>query len=196
MVSKIVVAMTGASGAGYGVKLLQGLNDLGEDRPEIMVVTNRVARSMLVREENMRSEDLTHMADTSLDAAEMDVEEASGSNTFDAIAICPCTVSTASRIANGIGDNLTTRLASVALKERRKLILAVRETPLSTPVLENLAALSRYGAVVMPISPPMYGGVRTVEDIQRNFAGRILDLLGFENKLTTRYEPPEAINDF
>ena len=189
MSGKVIVAMTGASGVGYGVRLLMGLSDLVEGKPEILLITNEGARSMLAREENVKPEDLNDYTDRHIDASEMDTREASGSNHFDGMVICPCTISTASRIACGIGDNLTTRLASVALKERRRLILAVRETPLSTPVLENLTKLSRDGVVIMPIAPPMYGEVKTVEDLQRNFAGRVMDLLGYDSDLTTRYEP-------
>ena len=189
MADKIIVAMTQASGVGYGIRIIEGLSDLRDKKPEILLVTNSGSRSLMLNEDNLKLEDITGKVDRSVDASEMDISEASGSNHFDAMVICPCTVSTASKIACGIGDNLTTRLASVALKERRKLILAVRETPLSTPVLKNLTDLSRWGVIIMPISPPLYGGMNTVIDIQKNFAGRIMKLLGYPSELTTRYEP-------
>jgi 4-hydroxy-3-polyprenylbenzoate decarboxylase len=102
--------------------------------------------------------------------------------------ICPCSASTASKIALGIADNLITRVAAVALKERRKLIVVVRETPLSTPVLKNLTDLSSYGAIVMPASPPFYGNAQGVRDIQMALAGRVMDLLSIRNDLAPRYK--------
>jgi 4-hydroxy-3-polyprenylbenzoate decarboxylase len=102
---------------------------------------------------------------------------ASGSNKFDAFVIIPCSTSTIGKIASGIGDTLITRTAQVALKERYKLVICVRETPLSTITLEQCAKLSRDGAVIMPISPPLYFNPRSVKDYTDAFTKRLLNVL-------------------
>ncbi|MGA1822649.1 MAG: UbiX family flavin prenyltransferase [Thermoplasmatota archaeon] len=186
---RLMIAMTAASGAGYCLELLKGLAGLRESRPEIVLITNESSRKILKNETGMDIGDLEDLADRMVDSSMMDDPAASGSNPFDGLVICPCTVSTASKIASGIADNLITRCGAVALKERRTLILAVRETPLSTPVLGALFDLSSYGAVIMPAAPPLYGGERTVEDLQKTFAGRILDVLNIDNDLAPRYAP-------
>jgi len=108
---------------------------------------------------------------------------ASGSNHFDSMVIVPCSVSTLAKIANGIGDTLITRTAQVALKEKRRLIIALRETPLSTVALENAAKLSGYGAVIMPISPPHYSGAKTAGEIVGGFVEKLLSVVSdkYEN---------------
>jgi 4-hydroxy-3-polyprenylbenzoate decarboxylase len=186
---RLIIAMTAASGAGYCVELLKGLSSITENRPEILLITSESSRNILMEETGIDIAELEGFVKRTLDSSMMDDQAASGSNPFDALVICPCTVSTASKIAAGIGDNLVTRCAAVALKERRRMILAVRETPLSTPVLTALRDLSSYGAIIMPASPPMYGGAGTVEDLQKVFAGRIMDLLGLSNDLAPRYSP-------
>jgi 4-hydroxy-3-polyprenylbenzoate decarboxylase len=104
----------------------------------------------------------------------------SGSNPFDAYVIVPCSSSTAAKIAAGIGDTLITRAAQVALKERRRLVIALRETPLSTIQLEALTRLSREGAVIFPLSPPWYGKPRSVDDLVSATTGKLLRLLGVD----------------
>ena len=182
----IVVSMTGASGAGFGFQLIKGLSDKGR---RISLIVNKGSLSIYGSECGMAREDLARSADEVIDDVDIDHELASGSNVFDHMVICPCTTSTASKIASGIGDTLTTRTASVALKERRGLILAIRETPLSTPVLRSLYDLSSWGVTVMPISPSYYNDERTVHDLQVRFSGRILDLLGIDNDRAGRYIP-------
>ncbi|MCK5773755.1 MAG: UbiX family flavin prenyltransferase [Thermoplasmata archaeon] len=182
----IVVSMTGASGAGFGFQLIQGLSN--RDR-RISLIVNKGSLSILRSERGATREDLARSVDRVFDDEDIDNELASGSNVFDHMVICPCTTSTASKIASGIGDTLTTRTASVALKERRELILAIRETPLSTPVLRSLYDLSSWGVIVMPISPSYYNDERTVHDLQVRFSGRIMDLLEIDNDMTGRYIP-------
>jgi 4-hydroxy-3-polyprenylbenzoate decarboxylase len=103
---------------------------------------------------------------------------ASGSNVFDAFVVLPASTSTVGKIASGIGDTLITRTAQVCLKERYKLILGIRETPLSTLSLEQCARLSGWGAVIMPISPPLYFVPRTVDDYVGAFTNKVLGQLG------------------
>jgi 4-hydroxy-3-polyprenylbenzoate decarboxylase len=103
---------------------------------------------------------------------------ASGSNPFDAMVILPCSVATLGKIANGISDTLLTRVAEVALKERRKLILCIRETPLSTIALENAHKLSRDGVVIMPVSPPFYMNPKSLDELAAFFADKVTSTLG------------------
>ncbi|MDG6225614.1 MAG: UbiX family flavin prenyltransferase [Candidatus Thermoplasmatota archaeon] len=183
----IVVAMTGASGAGYALALLGELE--GEESIKVTLIVNSTALSIASRECGVGPQVLRRMVSEMVDAEEMDHPLASGSNRFDALVVCPCTTSTASKIASGIADNLATRAAAVALKERRRLVLVVRETPLSTPVLKNLHELSTWGAVILPASPPFYSGPSSIDDIYRSIAGRVLDIIGIENELVPRYVP-------
>ena len=187
--SRIVVALTGASGAGYGLELLKGLN--GKDCL-VTAIYNDTYIHILEDETGYGMGDLGTYSDELVHNSKMDHRLASGSNAFDALVICPCSTSTASKIATGIADNLTTRCAAVALKERRSLVIVVRETPLSSPVLRSLYDLSSWGAVIMPASPPFYG-TRTdsILDIMRMFSGRIMDVLGIENDRSSRYAPEE-----
>ncbi len=112
---------------------------------------------------------------------------ASGSRPFDAMVICPCSMSTGAKIASGISDNLITRAASVALKERRRLVIVPRETPMSSIHLRNLATLAEAGAIVLPAAPAFYGKPQKVGDLVDFIAGRVLDSLGIENRLYRRW---------
>ena len=118
-------------------------------------------------------------------------KSASGSAAIDAVVICPCSGSTLGKLAAGIGDNLATRSAIVALKERRKLIIVPREAPYATIHLENMAKLSGWGVIVMPASPGFYNLPETMEDLIDFVVSRILDHLGKDNKLTKRWTGEE-----
>ena len=113
---------------------------------------------------------------------------ASGSTPFDALVILPCSASTMAKIACGIADTLLTRTAMVALKERRKLIIGLRETPLSTISLEQAYKLSQAGAIVMPISPPFYHRPQSIDEMVEQFTGKVLNVLGFETTLAWKPE--------
>lgn len=187
---KIIVAMTGASGAGYCLELLKALSPLRGQGLEVDLLVNESALSILEEETGASADDLSGLAGSVTHSSEMDHALASGSNLFSSMVICPCSTSTACKVHAGIADNLTARCASVALKERRQLILVIRETPLSTPVLKALYELSSWGVVIMPASPPFYGQREgDVASLHKALAGRVLDLLGLENDLSPRYSP-------
>lgn len=191
MKDRIVVALTGASGAGYGLELIKGLDEKRK-KGEISVdlIYNDGSIRIMEDERGIGLSDLGKLADETVHSSGMDHRLASGSNLFKALVICPCTSSTLSKIHGGIADNLATRCASVALKERLPLIIVLRETPLSTPVLKAAYELSSWGAVILPASPPFYNlKDPTGIDLQRVIAGRIMDQLGLENDLTSRYRP-------
>jgi 4-hydroxy-3-polyprenylbenzoate decarboxylase len=180
----IVVAITGASGTAYGVRLLEALGECGAERS---VILTSDGETVLRLETGLDAADIRKRADHFYRNGEMQAPLASGSRRWDAMVVCPCTMSTASKIAHGISDNLACRAAHVALKERRRLIVVPRETPISTPHLRNLALLSEMGVIVLPAMPAFYGKPRKVGDLVDFIVGRILDVLGLENKLYKRW---------
>jgi len=176
-----VVGITGASGIVYGVRLLEML-----PANKTVVVSDEAARIAEI-ELGMKKSDIQALANKSFENSDLFSPLASGSVRFDSMAIAPCSTSTMSKIACGIADNLITRIASVALKEHRKLVLLIRETPLSSIHLANMERLATAGAVVMPASPAFYPQPKSVGDIVDFVAGRVMDELGVENDLYRRW---------
>ena len=171
---KIVLGVTGASGSIYAVEFLRRL---GADEETILVLS-RWGRAVLHQETGLTPENLSTFAKKVFSNEDMNAPMASGSNPFDAMVILPCSVSTLGKIAHGISDNLITRTAEVALKERRKLILCVRETPWSAVDFENAHKLSLAGAVVMPVSPPFYGKPASLPDLVAAFVEKVRGVAG------------------
>jgi flavin prenyltransferase len=168
----ILVAISGASGAPYAVRFLErcpGEKDL---------VVSRWAREILRDETGRSVEDLRPLVRNVYPENAMATPPASGSNGYDAMVVIPCSVSTVARIRHGLADNLVTRAAETMLKERRRLVLCVRETPLSSAALENAAWLSHEGVVVMPCAPPFYKHPRTLEELVDHFVDKVLGVLG------------------
>ena len=180
---KIVIAISGASGAIIGIKLLEVLKRKG------YLIISKNARKIIEYETSYSLSEIEKMAKKVYDNRDLTADISSGTNKFDALVIVPCSISTLSKIANGIADNLITRVAAVALKERRKLIAVPRETPLSTISLKNMYELSKMGAIILPVSPPFYIKPTKIEDIVNYMVGKILDLLGVENDLYPVYRP-------
>jgi len=171
---RTIVAMTGASGIIYGVEFLKRCPG------EKYLVLSDWGKAVLKMETGLNPEDLAPHCAKIFSNKELAAPFSSGSIPFDFLVVHPCSISTLAKIAAGIADTLITRAAEVALKERRKIILAVRETPLSSIVLENALKLSRAGAIIMPISPPFYTQPKTLEDTYRDFSNKILRLMGVE----------------
>jgi len=164
--------MTGASGAAFGVDFLRRCP--GE---KYLVLTDW-ARQVLQAETGLKPSDLEPLVKRVFADRDLAAPFASGSNRYDALVIVPCSVSTLAKIAVGIADTLITRAAAVALKERMRMIVCVRETPLSSIALENALKLAREGVTIMPISPPWYQRPGTVEDVVAGFSSKLLALLG------------------
>ncbi|MBA4313443.1 MAG: hypothetical protein C0417_12540 [Chlorobiaceae bacterium] len=171
---RIIVAITGSSGAIYALDFLKRCP------ADKFLIVSKWGKTLLSDEIKMSDKDLHPFVKKQFSNDDLTAPIASGSNRFDAFVIIPCSTSTIGKIASGIGDSLITRTAQVALKERYKLILCVRETPLSTVTLEQCAKLSRDGAVVMPISPPLYFVPETVSEYIEGFVNRVLGVLGFK----------------
>ncbi len=170
---RVVLGVSGASGAAYAFEFLKRCP--AEDK---YVILSRWGRSILQSEAGISPADLAPYASKVVATDDMSSALASGSNHFDAMVVLPCSVATLGKIANGISDTLLTRTAEVALKERRKLIVCVRETPLSTIALENALKLSRDGVMIMPVSPPFYMNPKSLEDLMASFADKVIGALG------------------
>lgn len=171
---RIVIGISAASGAVFGVEFLKRCPG------EKYLVVSDWGRAVLKMEEELSPEALAPHARRVFSDKDLAAPFSSGSNPFDAFVVIPCSLSTLAKIQAGIADTLITRIAQVALKERRRMVLALRETPLPTNALENAARLSRDGVVVMPISPPWYHRPRTVEEVVGGFVDKVLGVLGFE----------------
>ncbi|MGI6686102.1 MAG: UbiX family flavin prenyltransferase [Bacillota bacterium] len=180
---RIVVAITGATGACYGIRLLQVLKEL---KIESHLVISNWAKKTIELETPFSIANVINLADFCYDEDNQAGAISSGSFKHQGMVIVPCSMKTLGAIANGYASNLVHRGADVTLKEQRKLVLAVRETPLSSIHLENMLKLARLGAVIMPPVPAFYNKPQTMEDLIDHFVGRVLDQLGVENNL---YQP-------
>jgi 4-hydroxy-3-polyprenylbenzoate decarboxylase len=169
---KVIVGITGSSGAVYAVDFLKKCTETK------YLVVSSWGKVLLHDEMGLSEKDLKQYVKRSFSDDDLTAPLASGSNHFDACVILPASTSTIGKIASGIGDTLITRAAQVALKERTKLIVCVRETPMSTLSLEQCARLSGYGAVIMPISPPLYFVPKSIDEYVSAFTAKLLQQLG------------------
>ena len=174
---KIIVAITGATGAIYGVRILQRMREAGV---ETHLVISRWGARTLLHETPFSREQVEALATETYAPADMGAAISSGSFRTDGMVIAPCSAKTLAGVAHGFGENLVHRAADVILKERRKLVLVVREAPLSDIHLENMLKLSRMGAVVLPPMPAFYNHPRTVDDVVDHTVARVLDQFGLE----------------
>lgn len=184
-VRRIVVGVSGASGMPYAVALLEALGRA--DGVESHLVVSPSARAVLVRETGSDPDILRRLADREHDAGDFAAPPSSGSWRHDGMVVCPCSMSTLAAIAAGTGTNLLHRAADVTLKERRPLILAVRETPLSTVHLRNMLTAAEAGATIMPPVPAFYSRPESLRDIVAHFVGRVLDHLAVPHSLVRRW---------
>ena len=176
--------MTGATGAIYGVRLLERLHEAGV---ETHLVISRWGARTLIHETTRTREQVVRLAGVSYSAADMGAAISSGSFRTDGMIVAPCSAKTLAAIAHGYGDNLIHRAADVVLKERRRLVLVVREAPLSEIHLENMLKLARMGAVILPPMPAFYNHPKTVDDVVEHTVARVLDQFGFEMPESVRW---------
>ncbi|PJE21436.1 MAG: phenolic acid decarboxylase subunit B [Mycobacterium sp.] len=182
---RLVVAMTGATGAPIGVRLLEVLRELGV---ETHLILSDWARATIKLETDRSVNDVRALASHSYSARDLAAGISSGSFRTDGMVICPCSMKTLSAIRIGFSDNLITRAADVTLKERRRLVLVAREAPLSEIHLENMLFLRRAGAVVFPPTVSYYARPASVEEMTDYVVGRVIDQLGIEHDLITRWK--------
>lgn len=194
----ITVAMTGASGAPYTIRLLEQLILAGIN---VQFVCSQPGQIVFAMESELKLPSSPAKIQQKLceyfncDENQLAVygkdqwtsPVASGSSVADAMVVCPCSMGTLASIAHGISNNLIHRAADVILKERKKLILIPRETPFSSLHLENMLKLSNLGVVILPPNPAFYQGVESIQDLVDFVVSRILDQLGIENKLSPRW---------
>lgn len=192
-----VVGITGASGSIYGLRLIEELLQGGQ---QVSLLISDAGRQVMAHETTLcleKDPETCHQqlrdhfsADNQLRHYAIDdffAPVASGSNAPDAVVICPCSMGTAGRIAAGLSDNLLERVADVALKEQKKLLLVPRETPFNQLHLKNLLRLSRAGAQILPAMPAFYQQPETLEDLIDFVVGKILDSLEIEHQLFKRW---------
>lgn len=189
VMGEVVVGISGASGAVYGQRLVEVLVNMGKT---VRLVVTDSGRLTLQHEcqttpEAMAEHDLVILED----ARNVGAKSASGSAKIDAVVICPCSGTTIGKLAAGISDNLVTRSAIVAMKERRHLIIVPREAPYATVHLENMAKLSAWGTVVIPASPGFYNHPTSIDDMVDFIVARILDQIGLEHQLGRRWTGDE-----
>jgi 4-hydroxy-3-polyprenylbenzoate decarboxylase len=174
---RVIVGLTGATGTIYGVRLLERLREMDV---ETHLVISRWGARTLTHETPYAREHVESLATTVYPPGDMGAAISSGSFKTDGMIIAPCSAKTLAAIAHGFGDNLIHRAADVILKERRRLVLAVREAPLSEIHLENMLKLSRMGAVILPPVPAFYNHPRTIDDVVDHTVARMLDSLGLD----------------
>lgn len=174
---RIIVAITGATGAVYGVRLLAALDNLGV---ESHLIVSRWAEVTIPKETGLSVREVAAMASVVHSRDNQAAPISSGSFRHDGMIVAPCSMKTLSAIRFGFADGLIARAADVTLKERRRLVLLTRETPLNDIHLENMLALSRMGGIIAPPAPAFYNNPRTIDDLVDHTVGRVLDLFGLE----------------
>ncbi|EOV9547267.1 UbiX family flavin prenyltransferase [Cronobacter sakazakii] len=172
---KIIVGISGASGAIYGIRLLQTLQAVAE--VETHLIMSQAARQTLALETDMSVRDVQALADVNHDARDIAASVSSGSFKTDGMIILPCSIKTLSGIVNSYTDGLLTRAADVVLKERRRLVLCVRETPLHLGHLRLMTQAAELGAIIMPPMPAFYHRPQTLDDVINQTVNRTLDQL-------------------
>lgn len=185
MSKRLVIAITGATGAIYGVRLLQMLRGLPDWETHLIISQAAV---LSIREElSLSIKEIEAQADVVYNVRDVGAAIASGSFLTEGMIVAPCSMKTLSAIANGYGDNLVGRAADVALKERRRLVLIVRETPLHLAHLKNMISVTEMGGVIYPPLPAFYIKPRTLDDIVHHTCARVLDLFGEHSSEMTRW---------
>jgi polyprenyl P-hydroxybenzoate and phenylacrylic acid decarboxylases len=179
---RYVVAITGASGSIYGIRLLQELPG------EKILVISKVAKEIIPAETGMSVSDVEALADTVLNDEDLFASISSGTYDYDCLFVVPCSESSVAKFACGIADTLISRAVSVCIKENRKIVLVVRETPKSVIMLENELKLAKCGVTIMDANPGFYHDPKSVGDMVDFIVGRCLDRVGVKHSLFKRWE--------
>ena len=186
---RLIVGISGASGIVYGVRLLDALREGGI---ETHLVMTKAAQVTLAHETSMKVADVQSMASVVHRIEDIGASISSGSFRTMGMIVAPCSIRSLSEIAGGVTSNLLTRAADVILKERRRLVLMVRETPLHLGHLRSMVQVTEMGAIVMPPVPAFYARPQTIDDIVAHSVGRALDLCDIENDLVRRWGEPKG----
>ncbi len=189
---RIIVGISGASGAAYGVAMLSLLKLLDI---ETHLVLSKAAQVTLLHEMDISVAGVKQIADFSYSNTDIGARIASGSFKTLGMVVAPCSIKTLSEIATGVTSNLLSRAADVVLKERRRLVLMVRETPLHLGHLRSMAAVTEAGAIVYPPVPAFYAKPASIEEMVEHTVGRVLDLFGFDAGTVRRWDPADKKDD-
>jgi 4-hydroxy-3-polyprenylbenzoate decarboxylase len=181
---RLIIGISGASGVIYGVRLLQALKDLPVETHLVITKTGEVT---LAHETDLKVKDVKALADVVHSPTDLAASISSGSFRTLGMVIAPCSMRSLGEIATGISTSLLTRAADVVLKERRKLVLMVRETPLHAVHLRNMVTVAELGAIVAPAMPAFYSRPTTVDDIVNHSVGRVLDLFDLDAGIVKRW---------
>jgi 4-hydroxy-3-polyprenylbenzoate decarboxylase len=181
---RVLVGLSGASGVAYGIRLLEALSELGI---ESHLVMSKAAEMTIAYETPLKSRQVAARADQAYAIGDIGAPIASGTFRTRGMIVAPCSVRTMSEIATGVTTTLLSRAADVTLKERRPLVLMVRETPLHLGHLRTMTALAEMGAIILPPVPAFYAEPRTLSDLVDQMVGRALDFLGYDWPLARRW---------
>ena len=182
---RLIIGISGASGTVYGIRMLELLYDTDI---ETHLVMSRSAEMTLAYETDLKPKDIRALAKVNHSNADIGASISSGSFHTIGMAVTPCSIKTMSEIATGVTSTLMSRAADVVLKERRRLVLALRETPLHGGHLRTMTQLADIGAVIAPIMPAFYNRPKTVDDIVNHTVGRLLDLFGIDTAVVKRWQ--------
>jgi 4-hydroxy-3-polyprenylbenzoate decarboxylase len=188
---RIIVGISGASGIVYGVRVLEALRSAGF---ETHLVITRSAQVTLGYELSLKVADVQALANVNHRYDDIGASISSGSFETLGMIVAPCSIRSLSEIATGVTSSLLTRAADVVLKERRRLVLMVRETPLHLGHLRTMTQVTEMGAIIMPPVPAFYNKPESVDDIVNHSVGRVLDLFGINNTLVRRWRDPDVAN--
>lgn len=183
---RLIIAITGATGSVYGVRLLQVLQANPDVETHLLISEAGVLN--LHQELDMKRKDVEAFADVVHHVRDVGASIASGSFQSDGMVIAPCSMKTLASVAHGMSDNLITRAADVVLKERRRLVLMVRETPFNLAHLRNMTAVTEMGGIVFPPLPGFYHRPQSIQEMVDHTVGRVLDLFSLQHALTPRWQ--------
>lgn len=183
---RLVIGISGASGAIYGIRALEALK---EARVETHLVVTAAARDTIRMETDRRIADVERLATRTYRIDDATAAISSGSFRTDGMIVIPCSMKTLGGVASGYDENLLLRAAAVTMKERRPLVLVVRETPLTLIQIENMGSVARSGAIVLPAMPAFYHRPKSIDDIVNHVVGKALDVLNVSHNLYRRWEP-------
>ena len=183
---RLIVAITGASGAMYGIRLLQWLRESAQVETHLMISDAGVLS--MHYELDMKRKDVEALADVVHSVRDVGACVASGSFQSEGMIVAPCSMKTLGSVAHGLSDNLISRAADVMLKERRRLVLMVRETPFNLAHLRNMTAVTEMGGIIYPPLPALYQKPQSIEEMVDHTAGRVLDLFGIQQTLAPQWQ--------
>jgi polyprenyl P-hydroxybenzoate/phenylacrylic acid decarboxylase-like protein len=183
---RLIVAMTGATGSIYGLRLLESLRALGGWETHLIV--SDAGMLNVWQEYRLARKDIVKLADVVHNVRDVGASIASGSFITVGMVVAPCSMKTLAAVAHAFADNLITRAADVVLKERRRLVLITREAPLNLAHIRNMAAVTEMGGVIFPPVPAFYSRAKTIDDLVNHTVGRVLDLFGVEHEAIKRWQ--------